>query len=578
MKFLKYITIIALGGMLLWSCSDTFELDLRDDPNFPATDASNFEALYNSVQVNFAQFFNGGDPTHFSMNDFTMMLSRQRAFTSGVNYETSYTAQSFDNIWREAYRDFMPDANAIITEGDEKGFGIHGGSARVLKAYVMMTLVDMFGDVPYSEIGQGADNISPKSDSGADVYAAALVLLDEAITVLTDNTGAAPLADQFYDGDAGSWIKAANSLKLKAYVTTRLVDASAGSKAMAIIEGGDFISTAGESMAFKFGSSRQNPDSRHPFYAEHYETEDGDYMSNWFLWLLNEEKGLKDPRIRGYFYRQVPEIPLDDVNLFDCVFSPFPDASSTPDHYLSVDPNMPYCVGSLTDGYYGRDHGNGNGIPPDGAVRTQYGVYPAGGKWDNDTYRVTQNTGTDGGLGAGILPIIPHFFVDFYRAELALEAGTGEDARALMLAGIENSIDYVLNFAQEVDAGSFSEQIGVNPVDNSPILGSATLPDTTAVDNYMMAVMANYDSAADPMDVLAKEFLIASYGNGIEGYNLYRRTGYPSNIQPMIQPSAGEFIRSALYPSVYVNLNKNATQKSQTDQVFWDNNPPGFIN
>ena len=76
-----------------------------------------------------------------------------------------------------------------------------------------------------------------------------------------------------------------------------------------------------------------------------------------------------------------------------------------------------------------------------------------------------------------------------------------------------------------------------------------------------------------------KEYYIALWGNGIESYNNYRRTGKPSNMQPVLQTNPGPFIRSFLYPSVYVNLNKNATQKSSTAvQVFWDINPAtGFL-
>jgi len=69
------------------------------------------------------------------------------------------------------------------------------------------------------------------------------------------------------------------------------------------------------------------------------------------------------------------------------------------------------------------------------------------------------------------------------------------------------------------------------------------------------------------------EFLIATYGNGLEGYNLIRRTARPVGIQPAILTSAGTFIRSALLPAVHVNLNQSATQKSVLDQVFWDTNP-----
>ena len=53
-----------------------------------------------------------------------------------------------------------------------------------MKAYTIMTVVDLFGDVPYSEIGQGTNNLSPKADKGSDIYAAAEKLIDEARTIL----------------------------------------------------------------------------------------------------------------------------------------------------------------------------------------------------------------------------------------------------------------------------------------------------------------------------------------------------------------------------------------------------------
>ena len=74
--------------------------------------------------------------------------------------------------------------------------------------------------------------------------------------------------------------------------------------------------------------------------------------------------------------------------------------------------------------------------------------------------------------------------------------------------------------------------------------------------------------------MIAKEFFVALYGNGIDAYNFYRRTGYPSDLQPDLEPNPGAFIRSFLYPAVYANNNNTVTQKtSVTEKVFWDNNP-----
>ena len=325
-------------------------------------------------------------------------------------------------------------------------------------------------------------------------------------------------------------------------------------------------------MAFEYSTNRVDPDSRHPLYVNSYESTDGAYQSNWLMWAMSEDKMNIDPRARAYFYRQVFEVPLDNPNRFNCVFSIQPDAALTPLHYLDCNPNMPYCLGSLYQGYYGRDHGNGGGVPPDGDIRTVYGVYPAGGKFDNGSIRNVQNGGTDGALGAGIHPILTESMVNFYRAEMAVEQGDIVIAREQLEAGVRNSISKVIDFVSR-DQGSLDEVIAKG-ITCDLFFGSDFLENIdTMTTLYVDEVLQRFDDATDKMEVVALEQLISHYGNGIEGYNLIRRTTRPTNIQPAILPTAGLMTRSALYPSVFVNLNENATQKSILDQVFWDTQP-----
>ena len=76
------------------------------------------------------------------------------------------------------------------------------------------------------------------------------------------------------------------------------------------------------------------------------------------------------------------------------------------------------------------------------------------------------------------------------------------------------------------------------------------------------------------MELLSKEFFVSLFGNGIDAYNFYRRTGYPKMIQPNIEPNPGQFIRSFFYPANETSANPNIPQKSAvTTRVFWDNNP-----
>jgi len=67
-----------------------------------------------------------------------------------------------------------------------------------------------------------------------------------------------------------------------------------------------------------------------------------------------------------------------------------------------------------------------------------------------------------------------------------------------------------------------------------------------------------------------KEFYLGAFGNGIEAYNMYRRTGYPNKMQPMLQPNPGAYPLSLKYPSTATENNSNAPQKpNNTVKVFW---------
>ncbi len=569
MKFLNKLLILVLV-LGVASCNMT-DLNLQDNPNAVSPDKANPNDLFNSIQLNVASFFQG-------TWGFTGGVTRMRHWGGGFTYNDAFRAQNFDGLWTTAYAGVFPDVDALVALAEERGLDVHAGMAKILKAYVMMTLVDLFGDVPYSEAGQGTDVISPQADPGAEVYAAAEALLDEAIAQLEATEAAPPAADLFYDGDVAKWITAAKTLKLRMAVTTRLVDPQgAAAKINKIVGDGDFIDDNSEDFQFHYSTNRLNPDSRHPFYSNSYESNDGTYMANYYMWLLAYEKldadgnPVTDPRIRWYFYRQTSDAFAQDQNVYSCIFSEFPDQDKKPDHYIQVDPRLPYCV--LEMGYYGRDHLNGSGIPPDGPIRTVYGLYPGGGMFDDNQFTYTQQQGELGARGAGIAPILLASYVDFMRAEAALTIGTNDDARALLESGIRKSMAKVMSFTSP----QFSQtvKIGINEGTVQELLVD---PAMAKVDDYVAYVLDQYDNAADDterLNIVMKEYLIALWGNGIEAYNAYRRTGMPLKIQPTIEPASFKpdgslFTYSALYPSVYVNRNQNATQKNITDRVWWD--------
>jgi hypothetical protein len=435
----------------------------------------------------------------------------------------------------------------------EAGLNYHVGMGQFMEAYTMTMLVDFFGDVPYSQAVLGAENFNPSVDSGASIYAAAIAKLDEAIANFTDGGVAAPQNDFFYDGDASKWIKACNTLKLKLYMQTRLVDSGALANFNAIIASGNYISTSEDDFQFQWGTNVVQPDNRHPRYGANYNASGGtgDYMSDD---LMNYMLVHTDPRIRYYYYRQNEVTPGSDgsepaLETLQC------SLQQPPPQYAG----FPFCT--LPDGYWGRDHGSNEGTPPDGFLKTTFGVYPAGGKFDDDTFAGVSLG--DGGGGAGITPILLSSTVDFLRAEAALVSGSPATAKTFLLSGLSKSVTKVLTFGS-LDSGA----------------DLSFAPDAGAITAHSDAIAGEFD--ADPTggwNVLAREFFTSLFGNGSDGYNFYRRTGYPTDLQPSLEPNPGGFIRSFFYPANFVNNNSSIPQKAEVTQpVFWDTNPasPGF--
>lgn len=562
MKYINKLFLILFVLGIVSACEVTELDELLENPNAVLPENASVNDLYNAIQLDFRDVYNSAQGT-------TGAAARMY-HAGGGTYEDFAQPEAFDGLWDNAYSDLFSNVDALVNITDANGLDIHSGSAKIIKAYTLVVLADIFGAAPNSEALQGTDVISPGVDSGEQLYAAATALLDEAIGQLNGTNAAAPTYDSFYGGDADQWIKAANTIKLKMALNTG--DAGTISS---IAAGGNFITDAADDFTFKYGSQRTNPNSRHPFYQSHYEVLDGAYLSNYFMWLLAGDKvtadgvTITDPRIRYYFYRKIEDSEAQDQTTYSCQFSIFPDQSAKPAHWEATSPNVPYCV-IPNSGYSGRDHLNPSGIPPDGPIRTSYGLYPGGGQFDDDTFEDTRQSGSSGGLGQGVLPIMISSMVDLMRAEAALTSGTGEDARALLESGIRKSIAKAVSFESLVSS-TMGREITLRTGETGTIKDLFGT-DSDDIDNYVNAVLALYDAAgADgKLDLVAKEMMIASWGNGLEAYNLYRRTGKPNNMQPGLEPAFGEFPRTFLYPAVNVTRNSTVTQKSFTDRVFWD--------
>ncbi len=542
----KYIYSLLCAATMLFASS--CDLDLLENPNAVTAETADPNFLLNRIQLDYTGFYQGISNTGMSL---TRMVNQGSA-----QYESAYTPQSTNGWWSNSYSNILADIRFLEPLAEEGNLQGHLGIAKTIEAMVLFHLVDVFGDVPYSEALDAAQ-FNPKVDPGKSVYDAALATLDEAAAhFAAAPTGSGTPNDYFYNRNYTKWTRLVNTLKLRYYLNLRLTDEGTANSGIDALVAGNNMLKVGDDFIFRFGTSTANPDSRHGNFVGSYTSGGGTYHSTYYMWHMTEAKGFDDPRARFYWYRQVL-VNSTNVDEIECI------GQIAPPHYLAG--GFIYCLPGQR-GYWGRDHLDPDGVPPDGLKRTMWGIYPVGGRFDNNSASPTNNPAL-GAQGAGLYPIMLAANVDFMLAEAALEIdGDAAAAKDYMLAGIRKQMNYVTGFAL-----STQEAGAINTFFDAKDTSLAE-----DIDAYISFVSTEYDDAPNKMYIIGREYWLSLFGNGVESYNLYKRTGEPGNMQPGLEQNAGMFPRSFLYPNVYMVTNTNASQKSGLDaQVFWDNNPAG---
>lgn len=582
MKKIHYHIIAFLSVLALLQGCETTDLDKQNDPNILAPDQADPSLLFNTIQLNYRNSIT-------TFNNLGGQLSRID-FMFGRVYRENFPPSTLNGPWSNLYSGIMPDLAVIESLNTDGSLDFLEGASKAMQAHVMMLLVDYMGDITWSEAGNPAEFPSPTLDDGASVYQAALGLLTEAKGLLTTDNSL--VLDMYFDGSAANWVKFINTLEMRAALTT--------GNYQAVINATNVIETSADNMYFEYGTNELQPDTRHPDYIGDYSASGaGNYRSNWLMDLMigtsGDNTGDDDPRRRYYFYRQSEFTPGKNIPLNvggDLTTYTYPESlgGSNEDAQTLVcsTQNIPvhleftaaedyWCGVRL--GYWGRIHGNAEGIPPDGFQRTASGVYPAGGRFDgNPDYVLYENgepvlwgAGVGVGLGAGgngIEPMILSSFVEFWRAEAYLKEGNTALATAHFTAGIEESIAFVTPF------GSRDGSADLSLAPDAVKIQTFTDNMTTAFDGAALSTALDGDGfpvAKDKMDILGEQFFVAMYGAGADAYNFIRRTGYPRTLARSIESNPGTFPRSLFVPDNETSSNINVSQKQSLDeQVFWD--------
>jgi hypothetical protein len=562
MKFFKWKYILP-AAIAFASCKKT--LDINTDPNNPNPSVITESQLLPTVEKglgdaltisNSATTFIGigaGVPGGVQIGGLSDMLSVyvhqtiQRAETD----KYGVTGNSFDiqASWLSFYQSSLNNLEIIINKATANDNAVYAGIAKVLKAYAYSQLVDVFGDVPFSEASLLDQGIAyPKFDKDAEIYPQLFTLLDEALADLKNNASVnnqRPGSDDIiYGGDPSLWIKAANTIKLKLYTQERLVK-DVKSEVTALVNSGDIINLTNESFMLPYGTNGAT-DDRNPAFSDYYATQRNEYISPWFYEILKGynqtiNTGIVDPRIPYYFYNQSDKTePAQNP-------TEYRDSGFVSIYFGSVGPN--------------KDQNQQNSM-------TVLGIYPAGGRYDEgDALTVSGTSGT----GAAPYRFITYADVLYLKAELIHAGLIGGNEKDMLQQAMEESfkqVDYIIsNFVQ--------------PTQSVPALAG-----TPAADNYINKVLLEYDAANNDrkLQIIMTEKWIASFGSAVDAYTDYRRTGYPVLFDPddpqmapggFVQPpiNGDPVLNPGAQPKVPVTLSRNYPESLPWYQGELETNP-----
>ena len=212
MKHINIIIPLLLLLIFVASCTDYTE-GLNDNPN-ALTDASS-AALLTQAQI-------GNMGMHEC--DAARIAASWSGYIRGINrqplgvWQYQVTSGDFNFVWNTLYYSGGSQAKLVIEKSEAEGNQIQSGIAKVIKANLLGTGTQLFGDIPFSEALDIDNYPAPGYDPQGMVYTSLQDLLDESIVNLQSGEGMVANADIHFNGDAEKWIKVANTLKARYYL------------------------------------------------------------------------------------------------------------------------------------------------------------------------------------------------------------------------------------------------------------------------------------------------------------------------------------------------------------------------
>lgn len=269
MKYKIRAIILCTALFVITSCSKSY-LDVNTNPN-AVTDVPP-KTLLPTTTVSMA-FANS--------NELGKAAALVMQISAGIsNNSQSYDRWnfgSFDNQWNnELYTNTINNLGVLIQKTQAQS-PAYAGVAKLELAYTFSMITDLFGDVPYSQAGQGLDENGvikfpqPRFDPQMDIYLgnsttgvkSLFNLVREGLADITAPSIQKPgVEDLVYGGDLSKWARFGNSLLLKfALQVSNKAPDTAKNVISSVLASKPFIDDINGTLDFNVPFTKANPNA-----------------------------------------------------------------------------------------------------------------------------------------------------------------------------------------------------------------------------------------------------------------------------------------------------------------------------
>jgi len=513
---LKFILFALTVGFALASCTKGFEAKNQNPYSLSSLDPA---LLFTNAEVGQGIGSYEGEQTISQQTVNAYDLGATEGFNFNKNNDNYNNGR-----WNAEYGTPLKNIEQILftIKGDATHANLNN-MARILRVYCYMTLVDNYGDVPYSQAGKAytGNILNPAYDKMSDIYGSLYSELHTAVPALS-NTNEYVGADIFFGGTGGNvntqvteWKRFGYSLMLRLGMRySKLDQAKAQSIAQEAFAGGVMQSTA-----------------------------DNVYVGYNAVNTNGVTGGIRTTNPYYYYIAQPFATQLTSTN----------------------DPRTKYIAGVYANPNVV------NGTLPDTITSHQFG-FPVG--YDQTSVQTAPGyRGQNVNKNAGQNYSQPNYNVMFSATAPFFIITHAQTQLLLAEAAFRGWITGGLTAAQYYNAGV---QAAMDDFKLYP--NAAAIP--LATENSYLAQPSVVYNAANALKLINTQYWIASFSNGPETWANVRRSGFPA-LSPNLYNNllGGDFVHRMAYP-VSESSNNSANYQAAvasmggsdnlTARVFWD--------